>query len=133
VGDAVGTVVETLGPKEAYAWEEPLETADRIHFYHTDHLGSTRVVTDREGDVYERIDYLPYGEIFRDDVFSGPDSSYERHRYKFTGQMFDYLTGLYYYNARYYDAEIGRFTQADTVVPRPLGGPIILMTITVIL
>jgi RHS repeat-associated protein len=26
-------------------------------------------------------------------------------------------TGLYYYGARYYDSELGRFTQADTIVP----------------
>jgi RHS repeat-associated protein len=33
---------------------------------------------------------------------------------KFTGQRLD-GTGLYYYNARYYDATIGRFISADTV------------------
>ena len=34
---------------------------------------------------------------------------------KFTGQRLD-GTGLYYYNARYYDPAIGRFISADTVV-----------------
>ena len=34
---------------------------------------------------------------------------------KFTGQRLD-ATGLYYYNARYYDATIGRFTKPDTIV-----------------
>ena len=34
----------------------------------------------------------------------------------FTGQRLD-DTGLYYYNARYYDATIGRFISADTIVP----------------
>jgi RHS repeat-associated protein len=33
----------------------------------------------------------------------------------FTGQRLD-STGLYYYNARYYDPEIGRFISSDTVV-----------------
>jgi len=28
-------------------------------------------------------------------------------------------TGLYYYNARYYDPEIGRFISPDTIVPNP--------------
>ena len=37
---------------------------------------------------------------------------------KFTGQRLD-ATGLYYYNARYYDATIGRFISADTVVQSP--------------
>jgi RHS repeat-associated protein len=33
----------------------------------------------------------------------------------FTGQYLD-QTGLYYYNARYYDATIGRFISADPTV-----------------
>ncbi|MBN2543353.1 RHS repeat-associated core domain-containing protein [bacterium] len=37
---------------------------------------------------------------------------------KFTGQRLD-ETGLYYYNARYYDATIGRFISPDTIVPDP--------------
>jgi RHS repeat-associated protein len=36
----------------------------------------------------------------------------------FTGQRLD-GTGLYYYNARYYDATIGRFISPDTVIPNP--------------
>ena len=37
---------------------------------------------------------------------------------KFTGQRLD-GTGLYYYNARYYDPTIGRFISTDTVIPDP--------------
>jgi RHS repeat-associated protein len=36
----------------------------------------------------------------------------------FTGQRLD-DTGLYYYGARYYDAGIGRFISADTIVQNP--------------
>ncbi len=42
--------------------------------------------------------------------------------YKFTGQRPDEATGLYFYNARYYDPALGRFTQPDTIVPA-VGNP----------
>ncbi|EMO90840.1 RHS repeat-associated core domain protein [Leptospira noguchii str. 2001034031] len=37
-------------------------------------------------------------------------------RYKFTGQVEDKETGLYYYKARYYEPILGRFIQADSVL-----------------
>jgi len=40
-----------------------------------------------------------------------------RSNYKFTGQELDPETGLYYFNARYYDSAIGRFISPDLVVP----------------
>jgi RHS repeat-associated protein len=36
---------------------------------------------------------------------------------RYTDQILDVDTGLYYYNARNYDPELGRFIQADTIVP----------------
>jgi len=39
--------------------------------------------------------------------------------YRYTGQRLDADTGLYFYNARYYDPALGRFTQPDTIVPDP--------------
>ncbi|OGS15759.1 MAG: hypothetical protein A2251_08735 [Elusimicrobia bacterium RIFOXYA2_FULL_47_53] len=35
---------------------------------------------------------------------------------KYTGQIFDSGTGLYYYNARYYDPQLGTFITPDTIV-----------------
>jgi RHS repeat-associated protein len=37
----------------------------------------------------------------------------------FTGQRFDGTIGLYDYGARFYDPALGRFVQADTIVPNP--------------
>jgi hypothetical protein len=33
-------------------------------YYHADHLGSSSVVTDRDGEFYEQIEYFPYGETW---------------------------------------------------------------------
>jgi RHS repeat-associated protein len=38
--------------------------------------------------------------------------------HRFTGQKVD-GSGLYYYNARYYDPVIGQFVSPDTIVPQP--------------
>src|SRR3990172_3900862 len=108
-------MAEAVMPGEAKAWTGAPANYT-IHFYHTDHLGSTRIITDAAGAIYEATNYLPFGEIATDNSAGEPD------RFKFTGQMWDPTTNLYYYGARYYDPEIGRFTQADTIVPRPLDG-----------
>jgi RHS repeat-associated protein len=75
-------------------------------YYHTDHLGSTRLVTDESGNVVEEVEYDPFGQ---------PGNEPDEH-YLFTGKERD-STGLYYYGARYYDPETGRFVTRD-----PAGG-----------
>ncbi|MEI2692539.1 MAG: RHS repeat-associated core domain-containing protein [Anaerolineae bacterium] len=42
--------------------------------------------------------------------------------WRFTGQREDATIGLYFYNARYLDPQLGRFIQPDTIVPAP-GNP----------
>ena len=49
---------------------------------------------------------------------------------KFTGQRLD-GTGLYYYNARYYDTSIGRFISADTFVQWSSGFNVIYDSLTI--
>ena len=86
------------------------EVNDETTYYLlTDHLGSVDVVLDEAGDVVERRDYLPYGSERMSD--SAPDATETDH--KFTGKELDDETGLYYYGARYYDSEIGRFVSVD--------------------
>lgn len=84
------------------------------YFYHSDHLGSSSVVTDARGDVITRIAYLPYGEV---DHINSPGN--DTVTFKFTGQEYDPEAELYNYKARYYDPVIGLFTSADTMVPDP--------------
>ena len=87
-----------------------MRTAAGVTYVHSDHLRSTSVTSGvQSGD----IKYFPYGA-----TRSGAVGT----TYKFTGQRLDDSTGLYFYNARYYDQAIGRFIQPDTVVPEP-GNP----------
>jgi RHS repeat-associated protein len=48
----------------------------------------------------------------------GPDNTLPTD-HTFTGKKLDESTGLMYYGARYYDAALGRFVQADPIVPNP--------------
>jgi len=60
----------------------------------------------------QRLAYMPYGA-------TQANSGTLDVRHKYTGQELDAEIGLYFYNARYYDPVLGRFTQADTIVPNP--------------
>ena len=37
---------------------------DNIRLYHVDHLGSTSLVTDIDGEITQHVAYIPYGEVF---------------------------------------------------------------------
>ena len=81
-----------------------------IHYFHTDHLGSSNVITDSTGTAVEVSEYTPYGS------FSPASPGPRVTSHGFTGQRLDSSTGLYFYNARYYDPQLGRFTQPDSIV-----------------
>lgn len=76
-------------------------------YYHNDHLGSSALLTDENGDVVERTAYDPWGK-----VKSGGTVS----KFQYTGQEKDTETGLNYYNARYYDSHTRHFTQPDDLI-----------------
>ncbi len=82
------------------------------HYYHTDHLGSSTVMTDNNGAREREVFYYPYGEMHLDYYTNDP-------KYLYTGKEYDAETGLYYYGARYYDPKLARFISADTIVPEP--------------
>ena len=77
-----------------------------------EHLGSTSVIADTTGASTGTVRYFPFG-LTRSTSGTIPTDK------KFTGQRLD-STGLYFYNARYYDANIGRFISPDTIVPNPI-------------
>ncbi|MBU1018069.1 hypothetical protein KKA33_03505 [Patescibacteria group bacterium] len=86
-----------------------VQEEEKVYYYLQDHLGGVDVVTDENGDVVQRKDYLPFGSERLAMGSSDED-------YGFTGKELDEETGLYYYGARYYDPEIGRFVSLDPLV-----------------
>jgi len=91
-------------------------SSNALHFLHVDHLGSTSLTTDANGQNLARRWYYPFGAP-RGSVGTLPTTR------TYTGQYADpALNGLMFYNARYYDPMIGRFTKPDSLIPVP-GNP----------
>ncbi len=78
---------------------------DRI-FSHVDGLGSTRYLTDSNGNLTTEYVYDAYGNLLNQ--VGASDNNY-----LFAGEQFDEASELTYLRARYYDAETGRFISRD--------------------
>jgi RHS repeat-associated protein len=70
------------------------------------------VVTNHAGNIYERFEYTPYGEVWIAWANSGVVHN-EMLPFRFTGKELDEETGLYYYGARYLDPRVSRWLSAD--------------------
>jgi len=100
-------------------WENPNTTGfdsdgeeeTNLYFFHSDHLGSTNYLTDKDGVVQQSLVYMPYGEILSETkTYSNP--------YKFNGKELDTETGLAYYGARYYSPELGVWYGVDPLMEK---------------
>ncbi len=79
-----------------------------LSYIQQDSLSSTSVVSNTSGSSTGTMKFFSFGSTRTTSGTLPTDK-------KFTGQRLD-STGLYYYNARYYDPTIGRFISADIYV-----------------
>jgi RHS repeat-associated protein len=89
-------------------------------------LGSTSITTDASGNKMSELRYKPWGEVRQPANGHNPGPSDYTRRVElvetFTGQyshVDDF--GLYFFNARWYDPALGRFAQADSIIPQGQG------------
>jgi RHS repeat-associated protein len=82
-------------------------------FYHPDHVGSTSYITDANGEVYQHLEYFAFGETFVEE-----HSNTWRTPYLFNGKELDDETGLYYYDARYYDPVTSVWQSVDPMTDK---------------
>jgi RHS repeat-associated protein len=81
--------------------------AGQTSYYLVDGLGSTRLLTDTQGQVLNAYGYEAFGETVSQ---SGATSN----KYQYAGEQFDAALGDYYLRQRFYDTSSGRFGRMDT-------------------
>jgi RHS repeat-associated protein len=89
-----------------------------------DQLGSTRMLTDANGNPVACHDYQPFGAEIGSGINSRGACYYtgtDNPKQKFTGKERDAETGLDYFGARYFSGAQGRFTTPDwSVIATPV-------------
>ncbi len=108
--NATGAATYIYGPTGRFAKQTTINGETTTFYYHTDQLGSTRLVTDDNKNIVSSATYHPFGE---------PHSEEGDETYLFAGKEKD-STGLYYFGARYYDCETGTFITRDPIAGTPL-------------
>lgn len=88
------------------------QSGDTVIYYHTDAIGSVRMITDANAQVLARYDYLPFGEEWNAPAFRDPQL--------FAGKERDAETVFDYVGARYYASQTGRFTSPDPITVNAL-------------
>jgi RHS repeat-associated protein len=84
-----------------------------LFFLLADHLGSASVMVRDDGKKTAELKYTPWGEA-RESGFTPSVDPTDR---RYTGQQLFEGTGLYFYQSRWYDPRIKRWSQPDSIVP----------------
>lgn len=99
-------VDDRIARAEGSAITNPTKT-----YYHVNHQGSVIATANTNGSLAQQLAYDEYGLL----TSQQPPASPMGESFRYTGRRFDSETGLYYYRARYYSPELGRFLQTDPV------------------
>ena len=78
------------------------------YYYEADGLGSVTSLSNASGAVANTYGYDSFGRLT---TSTGTVSNW----FRYTGREYDTATGLYYYRARYYDPQVGRFLSEDPI------------------
>jgi RHS repeat-associated protein len=84
-------------------------------YYQFDHRGNVMAVSDSTGNILRGYQFDAFGNIsysFEKNGGSAPTDDI-----LFTGKDLDTDTGLYYFNARWYDPDIGQFLSRSALTP----------------
>jgi RHS repeat-associated protein len=110
-GTILRRYVHGPGDDEPVVWYEGANLSTR-RFLHTDERGSVIAVTNAAGTSIATNKYDEYGIPQSSVGTLAPGTS---GRFMYTGQAWIPEVGLYYYKARFYSPQLGRFMQTDPI------------------
>ncbi len=92
----------------------------KILYFHTDHLGTPRELSDSAGQVQWAASYKAWGNVLQIETIQSAlqietSPLAQLQSLRFQGQYFDVETGLHYNRFRYFDPDIGRFVSLDPI------------------
>ncbi|SEQ59156.1 RHS repeat-associated core domain-containing protein [Treponema bryantii] len=82
--------------------------SENIYYHHINHLGTTQVITDENGSIVWEAEFEAFGSTLSKNGTKMFTVSY-------TGKLYDEDIGMYYFNARWYDSDLGRFITQDPI------------------
>ena len=98
----------------------------KVRYYHNDHLGTPRELSDEDGGIAWQASYKAWGNTLTVEypqtaraadshVQALAEQEVAEQNLRFQGQYFDAETGLHYNRFRYYDPDVGRFVGQDPI------------------
>jgi RHS repeat-associated protein len=105
-----------------YSSQAPPQQTSTTSYLTYDHLGSPRVITNQQGQVTSRRDFMPFGEELgvgvggRSESLKYSVTNADNIRQRFTGYEKDTETDLDFAQARMYQNKHGRFTAVDPLM-----------------
>jgi len=91
--------------------EQKIGKSEIVRYQYDNHLGSACLELDFQGDIISYEEYHAFGSTSYKSGRSETEVSQKRYRY--CNKERDEESGLYYYEARYYAAWLGRFVSVD--------------------
>ena len=106
-------------PDGIFAVAKSTSSGYRLHYVHTDNLGSWDIITDENGHLEQSLSFDAWGNRRNPDTWTGPALDEPLFDRGFTGHEHLYNFGLINMNGRLYDPFMSTFLSPDNYIQAP--------------